>query len=72
MNPVPKGPYFSVKAGLSYLTFGELLHYTRELGPGRYPIEAAECAVFHLVLYEDKSWRVSTPQLDLFEPHTLT
>lgn len=81
-NPIPQGPYFSKKAGLSYVTFGELLRYTRELGHGRYPIEGLK-ETFHLVLYEDNSWRISTPQLEIFPeqpngdylvtgPHTLT
>lgn len=68
------GPFFSEKAGLSYEAFGELLQYTRELGPGRYPVTNGEGETFHLVLYEDGSWRISTPQLPLFQekPHTLT
>lgn len=77
-QPIPQGPY-AAAWGLSYVTFGELLHAAREHGPGRYPVEAYGNERFHLVLYDDKSWRISTPQLWLWpefkkleEPHTLT
>lgn len=73
-----KGPY-AVSGGLSYITLGELLQGVREQGPGRYPVMNANGETFHLVLYEDSSWRISTPQLELFpdqkatsSPHTLT
>lgn len=74
-----KAPFFSEKAGLSYESFGTLLQYTREFGPGRYPVLNGNGETFHLVLYDDQSWRISTPQLELFpteiatkSPHTLT
>lgn len=68
------GPFFSVKVGLSYEFFGEVLKSAIDsgLGPGRYPVVNGNGASFHLVLYEDNSWRISTPQLELFPAHTLT
>lgn len=68
ISKITKGPYFSQKAGLSYQTFGELLHFTREFGPGRYPIDGTE-EHFHLIIYQNNSWRVTTPQLDLFSDY---
>ncbi|UDN67887.1 hypothetical protein [robinz microvirus RP_171] len=81
------GPFSSLRTGLSYISFGELLQSTRENGPGRYPIHNGHGETFHLVLYEDASWRISSPQLPIpfkqtlsefetfighDEPHTLT
>lgn len=82
-----QGPFYSEKAGLSFIAFGELLQTTRELGPGRYPCQNGRNETFHLILYQDFSWRISTPQLEIFPdtfcddetqslrgnpPHTLT
>lgn len=72
-----KGPFFSEKTGLSYESFGTLLQGIRAagLGPSRYPVMDGNGATFHLVLYEDNSWRISTPQLELFptsSAHSLT
>lgn len=76
---IPMIAPFAMQKGLSYVSFGELLQGVRELGPGRYPVTNGEGTSFHLVLYEDASWRISTPQLPLFSetsapkaPHTLT
>lgn len=66
-NPILLAPFFSEKAGLSYESFGSLLQYTREFGPGRYPVQNGKGETFHLVLYEDGSWRIATPQLELFQ-----
>lgn len=63
---IPMLAPFAMQGGPSFMCFGEMLQTIRELGPGRYPVKNAEGTDFHVVLYEDHSWRISTPQLPLF------
>lgn len=70
-----KGP-FACQEGLSFEKFGELLnHLKQDQAYGRTPVMDGMGETFHLILYEDNSWRISTPQLELFpteSAHTLT
>lgn len=70
-QPLPLGPYYCSRTGLSYVAFGELLQSVREFGPDRYPVLGKD-KPFHLVLYRDNSWRISSPQLPLFEEEKAT
>lgn len=64
------GPFQVLDKGLSpsYQRLGDLVHQLKEFGPGRYLVGNAVNEKFSIVLYEDGSWRVSTLQLDLFDP----
>lgn len=75
------GPFQVLGQGLSpsYAKLGDLVHQLKEFGPGRYLVEGAIPGErFSIVMYEDFSWRISTLQIDLFDPpatkspHTLT
>ena len=65
------GPFQLLGQGLSpsYQKLGDLVHQLKEFGPGRYLVEPAINERFSIVLYEDMSWRISTTQLDLFDPY---
>lgn len=73
------GPFSLVDKGLSYLKLGELVHELKKTSkPGRYLVQGGIGEYFAIVLYEDLSWRVSTPQIPIWDtpatpsPHTLT
>lgn len=61
-----KGPY-AISGGLSCITLGELLQTIRNnRAYGRTPVMNGNGETFHVILYEDDSWRISTPQLEIF------
>lgn len=65
VSSAPTGP-FAMSEGLSFNYLGEMIHHFSTM-PGRYRFVdgTGESAV--LVVYEDRSWRITTPQLDLWE-----
>lgn len=83
------GPFSWLEKGLSFEAFGGLLQAIKgeaisgRVQPGRFQVMNGKGQTFHVVLYDDGSWRISTPQLELFPdgssvvsgakpPHTLT